>query len=209
VVEALRRAQTRGLVGPGALEGHVEHALGFVEVLRGAGLPEAGALLDLGSGGGLPGLVVADVLPSTSVTLLESSERRCGLLRTAVDECGWGPRVVVHHERAETAGHRVEFRAAFDAVTARSFGPPAVTAECGAPFLRPGGVLVVSEPPTDSRPEASADDARWPPAGLAQLSLEAGAPVRSAFGYRVLQSVGDCPPQYARRPGAPAKRPLF
>ncbi len=51
--------------------------------------------------------------------------------------------------RAEEAARWPEFDGQFDLVTARSFGPPAVTAECAVRFLKPGGVLIVSEPPTE------------------------------------------------------------
>lgn len=201
------RAQTRGLIGGGDLGVHLRHALGFVEILRVAGLPAS--ILDLGSGGGLPGLVVADVLGGTPVTLLDSSERRCRLLREAVEECGWTPRVTVHHERAELAAHRAELRGAFDAVVARSFGAPAVTAECGAAFLSPDGVLVASEPPAEVRAGDGGPESRWPAEGLALLGLEADAAPEGEFAYRVLRRRGDCPDRYPRRPGVPARRPLF
>jgi len=57
----------------------------------------------------------------------------------------------------------------FDLVTARSFGPPAVTAECGVQFLRIGGVMIVSEPPDDT------DSQRWNIEKLAELGLSAEA----------------------------------
>ena len=66
---------------------------------------------------------------------------------------------------AEDAGRDAEWRGGFDLVTARSFGAPAVVAECGAPFLRVGGRLVVSEPPSDG-------PTRWPVEGLAAVGLE-------------------------------------
>lgn len=202
MVEALQQAQTRGLVG-GDLGPHLAHALGFVEVLRSPDPPAS--VLDLGSGGGLPGLVIADVLGQARVTLVESSESRCRLLRAAVDACGWGPRVQVCHERAELAGRRAELRGSFEAVVARSFGRPAVVAECGAPFLSAGGVLVVSEPPDRN----GAGEERWPEAGLALVGLAAEELVEEPYGYQVLRLIAPCPDRYPRRPGVPAKRPLF
>lgn len=90
-----------------------------------------------------------------------------------------------------------------DAVTARGFGPPAATAECGAPLLRVGGRMVVSEPPGGS-PE------RWPADGLDQLGLSGGRPVAAAgSAYRLLVQERLCDPRFPRRTGIPAKRPLF
>src|SRR3546814_9312392 len=72
--------------------------------------------------------------------------KRCAFLREAVEALGADERVEVVEGRAEEIG-RGEMRRVVDAVIARSFGPPAATAECAAPLLRAGGLLVVSEPP--------------------------------------------------------------
>jgi 16S rRNA (guanine527-N7)-methyltransferase len=121
-----------------------------------------------------------------------------------VERCGLGTRVTVVHGRAETIGHLDQFRRGFDAVVARSFGRPAITAECAAPFLREEGLLVVSEPPEDVT-----SDARWSPSGLDRLGLSASWLVRGDFGYRLTRQLRECPPEFSRRDGVPAKRPLF
>jgi 16S rRNA (guanine527-N7)-methyltransferase len=89
-------------------------------------------------------------------------------------------------------------------VTARGFGPPPVTAECAAPFLRLGGHLVVSEP----RDGEAAED-RWPEGPLAGLGLTAAGEWRDPFHYRRFRQATPCPATYPRRTGQPAKRPLF
>ena len=171
--------------------------------------------LDLGSGGGLPGLVLAQRWPETEGVLLDASGRSIRFLASAVEVCGLAPQVRVRRDRAEVAGRDPSFRAGFDAVVARSFGPPAVVAECAAPLLRPGGVLVVSEPPggLPSRPDPLDADVgpnpRWPAAELAQLGLEPVRIVRRGFGYQVLRQVSPCPDRFPRRVGVPAKRPLY
>lgn len=104
-------------------------------------------VLDLGSGGGLPGLVLAALWPWATVVLLDAQHRRTVFLCEAVRRLGLHTRVQVVNGRAEVLGRDETLRASFDSVVARAFGRPAVTAECAAPFLRVGGVLVVSEPP--------------------------------------------------------------
>lgn len=157
-----------------------------------------GAALDLGSGGGVPGLLLAEVWSGTAFVLLDADRRRASFLDRAVIDLGWAERVRVIHGRAEEEGRRPELRGRFDFVSARSFGPPAVVAECGAPFLRVGGVLVVSDPP-------GGPAGRWPADGLAKLGLtgEAGS------GVTVLHQETRCPDKYPRRAGVPARRPLF
>lgn len=192
----LERARRLGVLGPGPVEDHITHAGRFVEALR--ELPEGSLVVDLGSGAGIPGLVVADTRPDLHLLLLDSLERRVALLIEGVAELGWEERVSVLLGRAEDVGRDPRWRGRADAVTARSFGPPATTAECAAPLLRVGGRLVVSEPPDGSD--------RWPAEGVAVLGLVAEAP---GEGVRVLRQSEPCPASFPRRVGLPAKRPLF
>ena len=186
------------------------------------------SFVDLGSGAGLPGLVLASIWKRSRVLLLDSNKRKALFLEGVVRECGWSGRVSVEGSRAETAGREPHFRAKFDLVVARGFGPPPVTAECGAPFLRCGGILVVSEPPAEddhmatppssrsargleegSSPQAVADVQRWPSAPLRLVGLEPISAWRGRFGYQVLRQVELCPDRLPRRVGIPAKRPLY
>ncbi len=203
----LHRAQALGFIGGTDLTNHIDHALGFA---RAFGSSPPSAAVDLGSGGGLPGLVLARHWPTSAWWLVDANERRSRFLTEAVAELGWQGRVVVVRGRAEEVARRSDLRAAMDLVTARSFGSPAVTAECGAAFLAPDGRLVVSEPPPGSEESPSAP--RWPMAGLAELDLEV-VPQDSGQDdvgtYQVLRMVGQCPDRYPRRVGIPAKRPLF
>ena len=200
LLAVLEESRELGFLGPGPVAGHVEHATGFVHAV-GPDVPRR--VLDLGSGGGVPGLVLALAWAETSVCLLESGERRALFLADAARRLGVDDRVVVAHARAEDAGRDRAWRGWADVVTARSFGPPAVTAECAAPLLRVGGRLIVSEPPDEAVD-------RWPTAGLASLGLRATGRVEQAFSrFQVLRQDDVCPEAYPRRVGVPAKRPLF
>jgi SAM-dependent methyltransferase len=205
LLEVLERSRRLGFLGPGSVRVHIDHADGFA-----GGVEVPMRFLDLGSGGGVPGLVLALRWPQSRAVLLDARERRCAALRDAAQDLDLVERVAVVWARAEEAGHRDDLRGRFDLVVARAFGPPAVTAECGAPFLRVGGTLVVSEPPVVG-PVAAAGKvaARWAPTGLAALGLVVGRSWMAGFRYQALDQVMPCPPEYARRPGIPAKRPLF
>jgi SAM-dependent methyltransferase len=193
----LGRAQELGFLGPGPVDRHVAHGRALL-----TGLPERGRVLDLGSGGGVPGLVVATWRPDLDLTLLEARRRACRFLRDAVAALGAAERIAVVEARAEEAARRPDLREAYDAVVARSFGPPPVTAECAVGFLRPGGRLLVSEPPDP-------DPARWPPDGLDALGL--GPAVRGGeaeASFVTMEKVRD-DDRWPRRVGIPAKRPLW
>jgi 16S rRNA (guanine527-N7)-methyltransferase len=120
-------------------------------------------------------------------------------------------RVSVLEERAEAAGRDPRHRVGFDEVLARSFGRPAVVAECGAPLLRVGGWLVVSEPPSlpDDSTTVGTGAVRWPAEALRQFGLEPAEVFRDGATYRVLRQAEICPERFPRRDGVPAKRPLF
>jgi 16S rRNA (guanine527-N7)-methyltransferase len=130
---------------------------------------------------------------------LEASARRAAFLEQAAGELDLTGRVIVLAERAERAARDERWRATLDLVVARSFGRPAVTAECASGFLRTGGLLVVSEPPTDG-------DDRWPDGPLAGLGLVD----RGRTGQvRVLEQAAAPSGRVPRRVGVPAKRPLW
>lgn len=198
----LERSRSLGYLGPGSLRVQAEHAAGFAEVVDRTPV----RLLDLGSGGGVPGLILAERWPETEVVLLDAAERRAEFLAESVTALGWSDRVRVVRARAEDAGRREDLRGGFDLVVARGFGPPPVTAECAAPFLRVGGELVVSEPPSDH--EVGKTE-RWPPAGLARLGLRPVGTWKRPFHYGAFEQAEPCPDRFPRRVGIPAKRPLF
>ncbi len=205
----LAEAREAGFLGPGPIEPQLRHAEGFVTVARrlAADGPDAPHLVDLGSGGGLPGLVVATEWPEALVDLLEAGGRRATFLGRAVSRLGLAGRVRVLHERAEVCGRQSGHRGAYDGVLARSFGRPAVVAECAAPLLKVGGWLVVSEPPGDGGvPE---DGARWPAGPLGRLGLEPLGVFHEEFAYAALRQAEACPERFPRRDGVPAKKPLF
>ena len=207
-------ARRHGFLGPGPLELHLGHALAFGRVVRRVlapdGEPRAAAdarrpedVLDLGSGGGLPGLVLATVWRAATLTLLDAAARRAEFLEDAARRLELS-NVVVVHGRAETLGRMAAHRAAYGAVVARSFGPPAVTAECAAPFLSGGGILVVSDPPDGERAGR-----RWVPEGLSILGMGRAVRYVEEYGFTVVRQDSPCSERFPRRVGVPAKRPLF
>jgi 16S rRNA (guanine527-N7)-methyltransferase len=199
--QVLARGRDRGFLGPGAVDVHIRHAEGFAELVG-----PAERFLDLGSGGGVPGLVLARCWPDASGVLLDAGERRCEFLEGATVSLRVEHRVSVVCGRAEDLARDPGLRGGFPLVVARGFGPPAVAAECGVGFLAPGGRLAVTEPPQGAGPL----ERRWPAAGLAELGL-LGPDVRRAgeVGAVVLTATGRADERWPRRVGVPHKRPLW
>ena len=196
--DVLERAHRLGFLGPGPVDPHVDHARAFARVVA---VPPSLAA-DLGSGGGIPALVLADLWPDSAWWLIESRERRAAFLEESVASLGARGRITVLHQRAEDVGRDEERRGRCDLVTARSFGAPPVTAECAAGLLRVDDQLVVSEPP---EPRAN----RWPRSPLAQLGLVPETTSEGPPRLQVLRLREACPPGFPRESGRAKRRPLW
>ena len=205
LLTVLGRSQDLGFLGPKDIHGQLAHSVAFAEVVERL-LPiherQRPGLVDLGSGGGIPGLVIATLLPALKVCFVDSSQKRMLILDEHLDLLGLRARCEIVCTRAEEFGRTVQNRGRFDAVVARGFAGPGVTAECAAPLLRQGGWLVVSD-----APDESVD--RWPQDGLATVGLRRVETVRAPFHFFVGVQAGPCPSSFPRRVGIPEKRPIF
>jgi len=200
VTEILEEARRRGFLGPGPVQDHIDHAAGMAAAIG----PPPGPFLDLGTGSGIPGLVLALAWPESTGVLLDGKVRRTGVLARALTDLGLADRIQVLTARAEAAAHDPAHRAHYALVVARGFGPPAATAECASALLHVGGRLAVSEPP-DSDPTT-----RWPEAGIAELGLTPPE-LRRSEGVTVALLTLTHPPRLHIPRGAnhPTKRPLW
>ena len=144
LLDVLRTSQQLGFLGDRPIEQVIAHARRFVEAL-GAIEPTA-SVLDLGSGGGVPGLVIAHDGPQRRVTLLDRRRTRTDFLARMVRRLGWQDRVDVLTGDAEVGSTDD-----FDAVVARGFGPPAHTLSVALRWVHQGGLVVISEPPGGDR----------------------------------------------------------
>ncbi len=130
-----RHGEERGLLGPREAsrlwERHLLNSAGGADVL-----PTTGTLVDLGSGAGLPGIVLAAMRPQARVVLLEPMERRTDWLRMVVDELGLVNAEVVRARAEDVAG-----ALSADAVTARAVSALDNLFRWAALLVRPGGGL--------------------------------------------------------------------
>ena len=202
--EVLSRAQGRRFLGPRPLSEQLTHAQAFSRAIADVleTLPADGPAIDIGSGAGVPGLVCAMEHRSLEWVFIEAAQSRADFLRWAVGALELRDTVTVLHAAAEDVGRDGEVRERARLVTARSFGSPAVTAECAAPLLTVGGMLVVSEPP-------AVDPSRWPDDGLVSLGLAAHRRWRNGAHLVGFVKQTPSPDAIPRRQGIPAKRPLF
>lgn len=173
----LDEARRLGLLGAASVDEVLAHSAAFVTAVRlwPGKVDRSLQVLDLGSGGGVPGLVVASALPTARLLLIDRRQKRADFLVRAVRRLGWMDRVVVLGADAAQVARNLAWRGWADVVTARGFGPPEATMAAAAPFCHLGSWLVVSEPPA-GRP------GRWPPALLERHGFRASRWDTSAQG---------------------------
>jgi 16S rRNA (guanine527-N7)-methyltransferase len=148
-----------------------------------------GPIIDVGSGGGAPGIPLAVALPNREVTLLEAERRKADFLR------GW---------ESELSNLRVVWGRAeeqevdrFGVAVAKALAPPPVAAEWCLPLVRPGGAAVLWVGPS-----ADVD-------AVARVTEQlAAAPPENRDSLLVLRKLGPTPDGFPRRPGMARKRPL-
>ncbi len=188
-----------GLVS-GPAEDLVEDSLVLLDHLGDARL-----LVDVGSGGGLPGLPLRIARPDLAVTLIEADEAKAAFLVRACAALGLSG-VEVVARRAEAAGQDGRYRERFDVAVARALAPMPVLAELCLPLVRVGGRVLAQK--TDREDI----DRAWRAIELLGGSLDAmlPAPSKSRRSGTVVEvsKVRPTPSEFPRRPGVPGRKPL-
>jgi 16S rRNA (guanine527-N7)-methyltransferase len=148
---------------------------------------EEGPVVDVGSGGGAPGIPLAASLPDREFVLIEAQERKCMFLREHAPPNArvvWGR---AEEQETDWAGCAV----------AKALAPPPVAAEWCLPLVRPGGAVVLWVGPSAERER------------VAVVAFELSAePEEAPSGFLVLRKTGSTPAGFPRRTGVAKKRPL-
>lgn len=169
-------------------------------------LPSTGRVIDIGTGGGVPGLVLAAVRPDLEFTLTDSASKKTKWVEEMVTSLGL-ENVTVVTRRLELLGREEGFRGSFDVVTAKALAALNVLSEFAVPLLKVGGRLVAYKGP------ALAEEIREARFALQEL----GAGVHRCHGFQVgskqtivceIAKDRPTPEKYPRRDGVPRKKPL-
>ncbi|HSR24415.1 MAG TPA: 16S rRNA (guanine(527)-N(7))-methyltransferase RsmG [Candidatus Eisenbacteria bacterium] len=163
-------------------------------------LGDARSLVDVGSGGGMPGLPLKIARPDLRVTLIEADRRRAAFLVHAAARLDLDVQVVP--ERAETAGHG-PLRESFDVAVCRALAAMPVLAELCLPLVRVGGRLLAMKGQVEEAAAAIAELGGGPP-----RVVPAPTSARRRGVIVVVPKVGPTPALYPRRPGLPGRRPI-
>jgi 16S rRNA (guanine527-N7)-methyltransferase len=150
---------------------------------------ESGPVVDVGSGGGTPGIPIAASLPDREVTLLEAERRKCDFLERWAAEL---PNLRVVWGRAEEQALE-----AYGVAVAKALAQPPIAAEWCLPLVREGGAVILWVGPTAEAERVAAVAERL--GGRLEPAPE---------GFLLLRKTGPTPPGFPRRPGVARKRPL-
>ena len=171
-------------------------------------MPTSARFLDIGSGGGFPGMPLKIVFPALMATLIDSTSKKTAFLVHLREVLGLRD-VEICTGRAESLAHQPELRGTFDFVFARAVGSLRVLAELALPFCQPGGMVIAQKNLNNDDEIERAQRAVETMGGVLKEVKE--VPLLSPGAPRalvVLEKVGVTPQRYPRRPGMPAKRPL-
>ncbi|TYJ38539.1 hypothetical protein E1A91_A05G449500v1 [Gossypium mustelinum] len=196
------------------MQRHIEDSLAIIPPIQNSYISSCNnsfdnlRIVDVGSGAGLPGLVLAVACPGWEVTLVESMNKRCLFLEHAVSLIGLS-NVQVVRERAEKLGQDSNFRERFDVAVARAVAEMKVLAEYCLPLVRVGGLFVAAKGHNPQDEVKSAERAtNLMGASVLQLcSVESHSPHGQRTAIICLKN-RPTPRKYPRDPGTPTKEPL-
>lgn len=187
-----------------------KHFVDSAALIKSGHLKDGTKLIDIGSGAGFPGIVLAILQPQMKITLLETLEKRCAFLRE-MTEVLMLENVEVISARAEDAGRDTAHRAQYDIACSRAVADLAVLTEYSLPLLKRGGIMAAYKGPEPDEELTGAQSAIKLLGG--ELAKIMPYELRSDEGtlqrnlVLVVKST-ETPEKYPRRAGIPTKRPL-
>ena len=168
-------------------------------------LGEARRLVDVGSGGGLPGLALEITRPDLAVTLIEADQAKAAFLVQACAKLDLRD-VEVLARRAEEVGRDGRYRESFDVAVARALAPMPALVELCLPLVRVGGRLLAQK--TDAEALEGARRAIELLGGELESVATTPSTIRRSGTVVAVAKVRATPPAYPRRPGVPGRKPL-
>ena len=191
-----------------AEEAWTKHILDSLEGLETGLFDESQSVVDVGTGAGFPGLVLALARPNLRLSFLEATRKKCAFIEGTIEQFEiQGAQII--GERAEDVGQADEFRQKFDVATARAVGSFTEVAELCLPLVRVGGNVVLWR----------GDNAENEAKGAEEVLANLGGVLRDVRAYQLpelptryylvtLEKVADTPPKFPRRAGVPKAKPL-
>ena len=184
------------------------HFLDSLTVMKTGLLDGAETLIDVGTGAGFPGLVIAMACPELQVTLLDSQQKRLNFLQAVIEATDTSNAVLLH-ARAEDGARNPDLREHFDIACARAVAPLNVLCEYLLPYVRVGGRMLCWKGPGLADEMETGKKAAFLLGG--KLGEPQPAPLKGCDWNHVLlpvEKTGKTPKMYPRKAGQPKAKPL-
>ncbi len=184
------------------------HFMDSLTVLKTAYVPEHTRWIDVGTGAGFPGLVLAMARPDLDMTLMDAQQKRLNFLQAVISAAGVNNAVTIH-ARAEEGARKKEFREQFDTAAARAVAPLSVLCEYLLPYVRTGGCALCWKGPALQDELEAGRRAAHLLGGRLEMPL--ACPVSGQdWDHRILpiRKTEKTAAAYPRKPGTPKARPL-
>ncbi len=169
-------------------------------------IPSGARCIDVGTGAGFPGMVLAILRPDLSMTLMDSLQKRVSFLQQVVSALHL-QNVQCVHQRAEQAGHDSAYRERYDYAFSRAVASLPVLAEYSLPFIRIGGQMIAYKGPQGLSECSQARTALRTLGGQYEQALNSQVPGRD-HSLIFIKKIRPCPQKYPRKAGIPSKQPL-
>jgi 16S rRNA (guanine527-N7)-methyltransferase len=163
-------------------------------------------VIDVGTGAGMPGIPLKIIMPGIDLTLLETTAKKVKFLEHIINTLGLN-KVEIVNGRAETTAHDVQYREKFDLVISRALAPLPALVELTLPFCKLSGRFIALKK-GDIKSEVEKSAKAIEKMGGVLREVNALESPDNGGCLVVIEKVRTTPPQYPRRPGIPAKRPL-
>ncbi len=164
-------------------------------------------VIDVGTGAGFPGLVLAATFPEIRVTLLDSTEKKLRVVASIAEEMGV-KNVNIVHMRAEEAGKKPEFREKYHIATARAVAELRVLLEYTLPFVKPGGAFLSLKGAIAEQEIASANNSLKTLSGKIQETRDFSLPGGDKRIIVNVKKISQIPSKYPRASAQISKKPL-
>ena len=185
----------------------IKHVIDSLMIFKKADIQKGASLIDIGTGAGIPGIILKIVRPDLKVDLLESQRKKADFLEYVVDKLSLGD-VQIINDRAEAAARKSTFREKYDISIARAVSALNVLCEYCLPFVKVGGLFLSMKGEAPTEEISQAKDAIKILGGKLHKSISYTLGRDMSRTLIIISKEKACPKKYPRRPGIPNKNPL-
>lgn len=184
-----------------------KHIIDSLMLVKHAGISSGARVIDVGTGPGIPGLIIKLYKPDIQLSLLESVRKKTEFITWILSDMDIHDAEVLN-ERAENVGHMDEHREKYDFAVARAVSSLNTLSELCLPFVRTGGIFVAMKGISPEQEISLSKNALNTLGGKVKECREYMLDKDSRRNLIIISKIKECPKKYPRRPGVPGKNPL-